>query len=232
MGHQLLGDLFRERRLEPTSHVDGRQLLVLAPVVCFELPALELECRPVRCLPVSGRTRTHRQPSTSPPRPGRRPPRPLRCCESHPQLRLPAPDSLSTRCHRSHPIRAARSQPMRPMRCRSLCLTTFLATSFCAGFLPEISCGCSCSAIGGLLFSVSGRRESERGSRRRQRRSAAVRRPTRNRASTTITPCPGGKHLHRVEVQLAQLGHDLDQRGHALDEARRAPRGRPAGAPR
>jgi len=43
MGHQPLGDLFRERRLKPTSDVDGRQLLVLALVVCFEFRALKLE---------------------------------------------------------------------------------------------------------------------------------------------------------------------------------------------
>jgi hypothetical protein len=73
MGHQLLGDLFGERRLKPSSDVDGREFLVLAPVVCFEFRALELLARLVRYLPVSGRTRTHPQPLTWPERRGRRP---------------------------------------------------------------------------------------------------------------------------------------------------------------
>ena len=64
MGHQLLGDLFRERRIEPASDIDCHQFLLLALVVCFEFRALQARVRPVRCLPVSGRTRTHRQPST------------------------------------------------------------------------------------------------------------------------------------------------------------------------
>ena len=55
MGHQLLGDLFRERRLKPTSDVDGGQFLVFAPVVCFELRALELQFGLL-----DGQTRTRR----------------------------------------------------------------------------------------------------------------------------------------------------------------------------
>jgi hypothetical protein len=43
MGHQLLGDLFCERRFKPASDVDGRQLLMLAPVVRFEFCALKVE---------------------------------------------------------------------------------------------------------------------------------------------------------------------------------------------
>jgi hypothetical protein len=43
MGHQLRGDLFGKRRLKPASDIDGRQLLVLSPVVCFEFRALHLE---------------------------------------------------------------------------------------------------------------------------------------------------------------------------------------------
>jgi hypothetical protein len=41
MGHQLLGDPFRERRFEPASDVDGRQFFVLSLVVCFEFCALK-----------------------------------------------------------------------------------------------------------------------------------------------------------------------------------------------
>ena len=43
MGHQLLGHLVRERRIEPASDVDCHQFLVLALVVCFEFRALKLE---------------------------------------------------------------------------------------------------------------------------------------------------------------------------------------------
>jgi hypothetical protein len=43
MGHQLLGDLFRERRFQPASDVDCHQFLVLALVVCFEFRALNGE---------------------------------------------------------------------------------------------------------------------------------------------------------------------------------------------
>jgi hypothetical protein len=35
VGHQLLGDLFRELGLKPTSDVDGGQFLVLALVICW-----------------------------------------------------------------------------------------------------------------------------------------------------------------------------------------------------
>ena len=43
MGHQLLGNLFRECRIEPASDVDRHQFLVLALVVCFEFRALKRE---------------------------------------------------------------------------------------------------------------------------------------------------------------------------------------------
>ena len=43
MGHQLLGDLFREHRFQPASDVDCRQFLVLALVVCLEFRALNGE---------------------------------------------------------------------------------------------------------------------------------------------------------------------------------------------
>ena len=43
VGHQLLGDLFRERRIKPASDVDRRQFLVLALVVSFEFLSLKLE---------------------------------------------------------------------------------------------------------------------------------------------------------------------------------------------
>jgi hypothetical protein len=43
MGHQLLGDLFRKRRIEPASDVDCHQFLVLPHVICFKFRALELE---------------------------------------------------------------------------------------------------------------------------------------------------------------------------------------------
>jgi hypothetical protein len=35
MGHQLLGDLFCERRIEPASDVDCDQFSVLSHVICF-----------------------------------------------------------------------------------------------------------------------------------------------------------------------------------------------------
>ena len=41
MGHELACELFRKRRVEPTSDVDGCQFLVLAPVVCFEFGPLK-----------------------------------------------------------------------------------------------------------------------------------------------------------------------------------------------
>lgn len=43
MRHELRGDLFRERRLKPTSDVDFRQLLMLTSVVCFEFLAFQLK---------------------------------------------------------------------------------------------------------------------------------------------------------------------------------------------
>jgi hypothetical protein len=43
MGHELLGDLFRERRIESATDVDLHQFLVLALVVCFEFCALTLK---------------------------------------------------------------------------------------------------------------------------------------------------------------------------------------------
>jgi hypothetical protein len=43
MGHQLLGHLFRERRIEPPSDIDCSQFLVLALVVCFEFCAFKVE---------------------------------------------------------------------------------------------------------------------------------------------------------------------------------------------
>ena len=43
MGHQLLGDLFCERRIEPASDVDRHQFPVLTHVICFKLRALKLE---------------------------------------------------------------------------------------------------------------------------------------------------------------------------------------------
>src|ERR1017187_2900897 len=43
MGHQLLGDLFCERRFQTASDVDCHQFLVLALVVCLEFRALNGE---------------------------------------------------------------------------------------------------------------------------------------------------------------------------------------------
>jgi hypothetical protein len=45
MDHQLLGNLFRERRIESASDVNCHQFAVLAHVVCFEFRALTLEIR-------------------------------------------------------------------------------------------------------------------------------------------------------------------------------------------
>src|ERR1700687_4405450 len=62
MQHQLVGDLFRERRIESTSDVDRRQFLVLALVVCFVFGALNFEfglfgvCL---CVGTHGLTRSH-----------------------------------------------------------------------------------------------------------------------------------------------------------------------------
>ena len=43
MRHQLPGDLFGESGIEPASDIDRRQFLVLAHVVVFQFPALQLE---------------------------------------------------------------------------------------------------------------------------------------------------------------------------------------------
>ena len=43
MGHQLVGNLFGERGIEPASHVDRRQFLVLALVVRLQFRAFQLE---------------------------------------------------------------------------------------------------------------------------------------------------------------------------------------------
>jgi hypothetical protein len=43
MGHQLVGNLFRERRIETASDVDCRQFLVLTLVVRFEFRAFKVE---------------------------------------------------------------------------------------------------------------------------------------------------------------------------------------------
>jgi hypothetical protein len=41
--HELLGDLFCERRIEPASDVDCHPFAALAHVVCFQFRALTLE---------------------------------------------------------------------------------------------------------------------------------------------------------------------------------------------
>ena len=43
MGHELVGDLFRERGIEATTNVDCHQFLMLALVVCSEFRALTRE---------------------------------------------------------------------------------------------------------------------------------------------------------------------------------------------
>jgi hypothetical protein len=43
VGHELVGDLFRERRIEAATNVDRSQFLVLALVIGFEFRALTLE---------------------------------------------------------------------------------------------------------------------------------------------------------------------------------------------
>ena len=43
MGHELVGDLFCERRIEATTNVDCHQFLMLALVVCPEFRALTRE---------------------------------------------------------------------------------------------------------------------------------------------------------------------------------------------
>ena len=45
MGHQLLCNLLRERRIESASNVDRSQFLVLALVISFELRTLTLKFR-------------------------------------------------------------------------------------------------------------------------------------------------------------------------------------------
>ena len=43
MGHQLCGNLFRERGIEPPSDVARHQFLVLALVVCLQFRTFKLE---------------------------------------------------------------------------------------------------------------------------------------------------------------------------------------------
>jgi hypothetical protein len=43
MGHQLPGDLLRERRIESAGDVDCHQFAVLTRIICFEFHALTLE---------------------------------------------------------------------------------------------------------------------------------------------------------------------------------------------
>ena len=43
MGHELVGDLFRERGIEAATNVDCHQFLTLPPVVCSEFRALARE---------------------------------------------------------------------------------------------------------------------------------------------------------------------------------------------
>src|ERR1700722_15534609 len=43
MGHGVVGDLSRERRIEAATNVDRHQFLVLALVICFEFGALTLK---------------------------------------------------------------------------------------------------------------------------------------------------------------------------------------------
>jgi hypothetical protein len=47
MCHELVGDLFGESRIESARHVNRRELLVLALVVCLELLALLVELSPL-----------------------------------------------------------------------------------------------------------------------------------------------------------------------------------------
>ena len=43
MRHQLLGNLFRERTIEPALHIDCLEFFVLALIVCLEFRAFKLE---------------------------------------------------------------------------------------------------------------------------------------------------------------------------------------------
>jgi hypothetical protein len=43
MGHELVGDLFRERGIEAATNIDRHQFLMLALVICSEFRALALE---------------------------------------------------------------------------------------------------------------------------------------------------------------------------------------------
>ena len=43
MGHELLGDLFRERGIEATANIDRCQFPAFAYVVCFEFRAFQVE---------------------------------------------------------------------------------------------------------------------------------------------------------------------------------------------
>jgi hypothetical protein len=46
MGHELLGDLFRERGIEAAANVNCHQFLMLARIVCLEFRALTREVGP------------------------------------------------------------------------------------------------------------------------------------------------------------------------------------------
>ena len=43
MGHEFFGDLFRQRRIEPSSNVDRTQFLMFSLVVSLEYRALTIE---------------------------------------------------------------------------------------------------------------------------------------------------------------------------------------------
>ena len=118
MSHQLLSDLFRERRIKAASDVDGHQFSVLAFVVCSEFRALKLNsaCSVSACewIDTYSPAAIDIAPATRPATPATNTLLWVACAAATPSTKLDV-DGMPSLA----PSTAARSQAMRPVRCSS-----------------------------------------------------------------------------------------------------------------
>jgi hypothetical protein len=116
MGHQLIGDLLCERMIEATSDIDRSQFLMFSLVVSFELRALTLEFSLLawEWTDTYSPAAIAMAPATRPATPATNTLLRVPCAAATPSTKL-AVETIPSFA----PSTAARSQPMRPVRCRS-----------------------------------------------------------------------------------------------------------------